>query len=216
MVKSLLYIEAFKLFKRSRAWIGPVLVFLLIIISFPLTLDVNSNNPPEIYLSFIWISTLVVAMLGTELIFSDDFEDGTLEQHAINSQLVEIVFYKILVHWFFIGIPLAFVAFLFVLSLNFSYDLSFTTLFCLIISNLIFINFFSLGNSLSLKKGSILGLLITIPFLIPLLILLGKMTTAAILGLNFLGYLSLLLGVMILATCFMPFIIAFILRTHLE
>tara|TARA_B100001057_G_scaffold17865_1_gene16520 strand:+ start:3691 stop:4341 length:651 start_codon:yes stop_codon:yes gene_type:complete len=216
MVKSLLYIEAFKLFKRSRAWIGPVLVFLLIIISFPLTLDVNSNNPPEIYLSFIWISTLVVAMLGTELIFSDDFEDGTLEQHAINSQLVEIVFYKILVHWVFIGIPLAFVAFLFVLSLNFSYDLSFTTLFCLIISNLIFINFFSLGNSLSLKKGSILGLLITIPFLIPLLILLGKMTTAAILGLNFLGYLSLLLGVMILATCFMPFIIAFILRTHLE
>ena len=194
MVKSLLYIEAFKLFKRSRAWIGPVLVFLLIIISFPLTLDVNSNNPPEIYLSFIWISTLVVAMLGTELIFSDDFEDGTLEQHAINSQLVEIVFYKILVHWVFIGIPLAFVAFLFVLSLNFSYDLSFTTLFCLIISNLIFINFFSLGNSLSLKKGSILGLLITIPFLIPLLILLGKMTTAAILGLNFLGYLSLLLG----------------------
>ena len=146
----------------------------------------------------------------------DDFEDGTLEQHAINSQLVEIVFYKILVHWVFIGIPLAFVAFLFVLSLNFSYDLSFTTLFCLIISNLIFINFFSLGNSLSLKKGSILGLLITIPFLIPLLILLGKMTTAAILGLNFLGYLSLLLGVMILATCFMPFIIAFILRTHLE
>ena len=216
MVKSLLYIEAFKLFKRSRAWIGPVLVFLLIIISFPLTLDVNSNNPPEIYLSFIWISTLVVAMLGTELIFSDDFEDGTLEQHAINSQLVEIVFYKILVHWVFIGIPLAFVAFLFVLSLNFSYDLSFTTLFCLIISNLIFINFFSLGNSLSLKKGSILGLLITIPFLIPLLILLGKMTTAVILGLNFLGYLSLLLGVMILATCFMPFIIAFILRTHLE
>lgn len=216
MVRSLLYIEAFKLFKRSRAWIGPVLVFLLIIISFPLTLDVNSSNPPEIYLSFIWISTLVVAMLGTELIFSDDYADGTLEQHAINSQLVEIVFYKILVHWVLIGIPLAFVAFLFVLSLNFSYELSLITLFCLIISNLIFINFFSLGNSLSLKKGSILGLLITIPFLIPLLILLGKMTTAVILGLNFLGYLSLLLGVMILVTCFMPFIISFILKTHLE
>ena len=155
-------------------------------------------------------------MLGTELIFSDDFEDGTLEQHAINSQLVEIVFYKILVHWILIGVPIAFVAFLFVLSLDFSFQLSLMTLFCLIISNLIFINFFSLGNSLSLKKGSILGLLITIPLLIPLLILLGKMTTAAILGLNFISYLSLLAGVMILATCFIPFIISFILKTHLE
>ena len=216
MTKSLIFIEAYKLFKRSRAWIGPVLVFLLIIISFPLTLDVSSENPPEIYLSFVWISALVVSMLGTELIFSDDFEDGTLEQHAINSQLVEIVFYKILVHWILIGVPIAFVAFLFVLSLDFSFQLSLMTLFCLIISNLIFINFFSLGNSLSLKKGSILGLLITIPLLIPLLILLGKMTTAAILGLNFISYLSLLAGVMILATCFIPFIISFILKTHLE
>ena len=190
MTRSLILIEAYKLFKRSRAWIGPVLVFLLIIISFPLTLDVSSENPPEIYLSFVWISALVVSMLGTELIFSDDFEDGTLEQHAINSQLVEIVFYKILVHWILIGVPIAFVAFLFVLSLDFSFQLSLMTLFCLIISNLIFINFFSLGNSLSLKKGSILGLLITIPLLIPLLILLGKMTTAAILGLDFISYLS--------------------------
>ena len=216
MTKSLIFIEAYKLFKRSRAWIGPVLVFLLIIISFPLTLDVSSENPPEIYLSFVWISALVVSMLGTELIFSDDFEDGTLEQHAINSQLVEIVFYKILVHWILIGVPIAFVAFLFVLSLDFSFQLGLMTLFCLIISNLIFINFFSLGNSLSLKKGSILGLLITIPLLIPLLILLGKMTTAAILGLDFISYLSLLAGVMILATCFIPFIISFILKTHLE
>ena len=95
MDRDILYIEMYKLFKRRRAWIGPVLVFLLIIISFPLTLDINSDNPPQIYLSFIWISTLLVTMLGTELIFSDDFEDGTLEQYAVNDQLIEVVFYKI-------------------------------------------------------------------------------------------------------------------------
>ena len=48
----------------------------------------------KIYLSFIWISTLLVTMLGTELIFSDDFEDGTLEQYAVNKNLIEIAFYK--------------------------------------------------------------------------------------------------------------------------
>ena len=124
MTRNLLIVEGFKLFKRSRAWVGPVLVFLLIIISFPLTLDINSDNPPQIYLSFIWISTLLVTMLGTELIFSEDFEDGTLEQYAVNNRLIEIVFYKILVHWVLIGIPLAFVAFLFILSLNISIHIS--------------------------------------------------------------------------------------------
>ena len=216
MTRNLLLIEGFKLFKRSRTWVGPVLVFLLIIISFPLTLDINSDNPPQIYLSFIWISTLLVTMLGTELIFSEDFEDGTLEQYAVNSKLIEIVFYKILVHWALIGIPLAFVAFLFILSLNISIHISSIALICLVISNLIFINFFSLGNALSLKKGSILGLLITIPFLIPVLIVLGKMTTSALLGLSLVGHLSLLVGVMILVASFIPFIISFILRTHLE
>ncbi len=216
MTRNLLLIEGFKLFKRSRTWVGPVLVFLLIIISFPLTLDINSDNPPQIYLSFIWISTLLVTMLGTELIFSEDFEDGTLEQYAVNSKLIEIVFYKILVHWALIGIPLAFVAFLFILSLNISIHISSIALLCLVISNLIFINFFSLGNALSLKKGSILGLLITIPFLIPVLIVLGKITTSTLLGLSLVGHLSLLVGVMILVASFIPFIISFILRTHLE
>ena len=216
MDRGILFIETYKLFKRRRAWIGPVLVFLLIIISFPLTLDINSDNPPQIYLSFIWISTLLVTMLGTELIFSEDFEDGTLEQYAVNNQLIEIVFYKILVHWALIGIPLAFVAFLFTLSLDISIHISSITLLCLVISNLIFINFFSLGNALSLKKGSILGLLITIPFLIPVLIVLGKITTSTLLGLSLMGHLSLLVGVMILVASFIPFIISFILRTHLE
>ena len=155
-------------------------------------------------------------MLGTELIFSEDFEDGTLEQYAVNNKLIEIVFYKILVHWLLIGIPLAFVAFLFILSLNISIQISSIALLCLVISNLIFINFFSLGNALSLKKGSILGLLITIPFLIPVLIVLGKITTSTFLGLGLVGHLSLLVGVMILAASFIPFIISFILRTHLE
>ena len=216
MTSNLLFVEGFKLFKRSRAWVGPVLVFLLIIISFPLTLDINSDNPPQIYLSFIWISTLLVTMLGTELIFSEDFEDGTLEQYAVDNKLIEIVFYKILVHWALIGIPLAFVAFLFILSLNISIHISSIALLCLLISNLIFINFFSLGNALSLKKGSILGLLITIPFLIPVLIVLGKITTSTLLGLSLVGHLSLLVGVMILVASFIPFIISFILRTHLE
>jgi heme exporter protein B len=216
MTRNLLLIEGFKLFKRGRAWVGPVLVFLLIIISFPLTLDMDSDNPPQIYLSFIWISTLLVTMLGTELIFFEDFEDGTLEQYAVNNKLIEIIFYKILVHWALIGIPLAFVAFLFILSLNISIHISSIALLCLVISNLIFINFFSLGNALSLKKGSILGLLITIPFLIPVLIVLGKITTSTLLGLSLAGHLSLLVGVMILAGSFIPFIISFILRTHLE
>jgi hypothetical protein len=48
------------------------------------------------------------------------------------------------------------------------------------------------------------------------LIVLGKITTSTMLGLSLVGHLSLLVGVMILVASFIPFIISFILRTHLE
>ena len=94
MDRGILFIEIYKLFKRRRAWIGPVLVFLLIIISFPLTLDINSDNPPQIYLSFIWISTLLVTMLGTELIFSHAswFADISINAFGFGQKIGDLVF----------------------------------------------------------------------------------------------------------------------------
>jgi ABC-type transport system involved in cytochrome c biogenesis permease component len=86
----------------------------------------------------------------------------------------------------------------------------------MLISTYIFINLFSLGNSLSLNKGSVLGALITMPLLFPILILLGKIVLNANFGFEIYNLLLLMLGVLLLIIVFIPFIISFIIRTHLE
>ena len=86
----------------------------------------------------------------------------------------------------------------------------------LLISSYIFLNLFCFGNSLTLTKGSVLGTLITMPLLLPLLVVLGKVVIAINLGLNYFDFLILLLGVLSIIIVTIPLIISFVIRAHLE
>ena len=86
----------------------------------------------------------------------------------------------------------------------------------MLISSYIFINLFALGNSLSLNKGSALGALITMPLLFPVLILLGKIVLNANFGFEISNLLLLMLGVLLIIIVIIPFIISFVIKTHLE
>jgi ABC-type transport system involved in cytochrome c biogenesis permease component len=86
----------------------------------------------------------------------------------------------------------------------------------LLVTSYIFINVFSFGNALSLTKGSVLGTLITLPLLLPLLIVLGKAVISINLNLNYLGFVTLLLGVLSIIMFIAPLIISYIIRAHLE
>ena len=86
----------------------------------------------------------------------------------------------------------------------------------LMITTYIFINVFSLGNALSLTKGSILGILITMPLVLPLMVVLGKVVIAINFGMNFLGFLFLLLGILSIIIIVLPMIISFVIKAHLE
>ena len=52
-------LEFFKLYKKLRAWLGPILIFLLIMISFPLTLEMANEELKEVFYSILWIATLL-------------------------------------------------------------------------------------------------------------------------------------------------------------
>ena len=76
-------LELFKLRKKLRAWLGPILVFLLITISFPLTVELASDELKNIFYSVLWIASLLTVMVSVEGIFLEDYEDGTLENFSI-------------------------------------------------------------------------------------------------------------------------------------
>ena len=213
----LLKFELLKLRKKSRGWLGPILVFVLIMTAFPLTVEILNKDIDQSFFSVLWIATLLVMMLATEDIFLEDFNDGTLEQMAIkHNSLSGVITIKIFVYWLLIGLPISLLGALYGFGITSSADLAIQLIPILMITTYIFLNVFSFGNALSLTKGSILGILITMPLVLPLLVVLGKVVIAISLGMNFLGFLFLLLGILSIIILVLPIIISFVIKAHLE
>jgi len=213
----LINFEFLKLRKKSRGWLGPILVFILIMTAFPLTVEILNSNLEQAFFSVLWIATLLVMMLATEDIFLEDYNDGTLEQTAIKyDSLALLVAIKIFVYWSLIGIPISLIGALYAFGTTGSIESALQILPVLIITTYIFLNIFSFGNALSLTKGSILGTLITMPLVLPLLVVLGKVVIAINLGISFLGFLFLLLGILSIIILILPMVISFVIKAHLE
>ena len=209
--------EFLKLLKKSRGWLGPILVFILIMVAYPLTVEVSDVELSQSFFSILWIAALLVIMLATEDIFLEDFNDGTLEQYAIlQKNLSLIIGSKIFVYWLVIGVPISMIGTIFCVGTTSQSAFGYQILPVLLVSTYIFMKVFSFGNALSLTKGSVLGTLVTLPLLLPLLIILGKVVVAINFDLNYLGFLFLLLGILSIIIMIIPMIISYIIRAHLE
>src|SRR6056300_452666 len=209
--------EFLKLLKKSRGWLGPILVFILIMIAYPLTVEVSDVELKQSFFSILWIAVLLVIMLATEDIFLEDFNDGTLEQYEIlQKNLSFIIGSKVFVYWLVIGVPISIIGTIFCVAITSQTAFGYQILPVLLVSTYIFMNVFSFGNALSLTKGSVLGTLVTLPLLLPLLIILGKVVVAINFDLNYSGFLLLLLGILSIIIMIIPMIISYIIRAHLE
>ena len=209
--------EFLKLLKKSRGWLGPILVFVLIMIAYPLTVEISDIELSQSFFSILWIAALLVMMLATEDIFLEDFNDGSLEQNAISQKSLPLIIgSKIFVYWLVIGVPISILGSIFCIGITNQSNFGIQILPVLLISTYIFMNVFSFGNALSLTKGSVLGTLVTLPLLLPLLIILGKVVIAINFNLNYYGFLFLLLGILSIIIIIIPMIISYIIRAHLE
>ena len=210
-------LEFLKLRKKTRSWLGPILVFWLIMIAYPLTVEYLQDNLVIGFFSVLWIAILLSMMLATEDFFIEDFNDGSLEQTIIkiNSFSLFIVA-KTFTYWLLIGIPISILSFVFSLGTSENMTLSFLILPLSMISSYIFLHLFVLGNALSLNKGSVLGALITMPMALPVLIVLGKSITAIQVEINYMGFIYLLLGCLSIIMVIVPQVVTYIIKAHLE
>ena len=210
-------LEFLKLKKKTRTWLGPVLVFWLMMIAYPLTVEFLQEKLEVGFFSVLWIAILISMMLATEDIFLEDFNDGTLEQIMIKtSSFSTLVSVKILTYWIFVGIPISILSFIFSFGTTEDLALSLMIFPLSIISSYIFLNLFVMGNALSLNKGSVLGALVTMPLALPVLIVLGKNIIAIQLNINLLGFIFLLLGCLSIIIVTVPLVVSYIIKAHLE
>ena len=210
-------LEFLKLRKKTRSWLGPILVFWLIMIAYPLTVEYLQENMIIGFFSVLWIAILLSMMLATEDFFIEDFNDGFLEQTIIKSNSFSLLISsKILTYWLLIGLPISILSFVFSLGTSDNMILSFLILPLSMISSYIFLHLFVLGNALSLNKGSVLGALVTMPMALPVLIVLGKSITAIQVEINYMGFVYLLLGCLSIIIVVVPKVVTYIIRAHLE
>jgi len=214
---SSLKLELLKLKKKTRSWLGPILVFWLIMIAYPLTVEFLQDKLEVGFFSVLWIAILISMMLATEDIFTEDFNDGSLEQMMLkHSSFSILISMKTLTYWLLIGVPISALSFIFSFGTTENFSLSISILPLSLISSYIFLNLFVLGNALSLNKGSVLGALITMPLALPVLIVLGKSLTAIQIGINFISFILLLLGCLSIIMVTVPLVVSYIIKAHLE
>ena len=210
-------LEFLKLRKKTRSWLGPILVFWLIMIAYPLTVEYLQDNMIIGFFSVLWIAILLSMMLATEDFFIEDFNDGSLEQTIIKSSSFSLfIVAKTFTYWLLIGIPISILSFVFSLGSSDNMTLSFLILPLSMISSYIFLHLFILGNALSLNKGSVLGALVTMPMALPVLIVLGKSITAIQVEINYMGFVYLLLGCLSIIMVIVPQVVTYIIKAHLE
>ena len=209
--------EYFKLRKKLRAWLGPLLIMVLVLIAFPLSIDISQYDLNKFYFSIIVVVLLMISFLATESIFIEDYEDGSLEQSYLDEKdLYKIVLAKILVYLLLIGIPMACIGSIFSLTNGIALNEIPKIFSILIFSNLILFNLFAFGSALSINKGAILGVLVVLPLALPVIILLGRGVRTVQYDEAFIELLALIAGVGLLLTAIMPLVISATLKTHLE
>ena len=217
MVLRLVKAESFKLSKKLKSWLGPLLIMVLVLIAFPLSIDISQFDLDKFYFSIIVVSLLMTSFVATEGMFEEDFEDGSLEQEfLIEKDFYKLVLSKIFVYVCLIGIPIAFIGALFSFANGVAIG-SFASVFLLLsLSNLLLFNLFAFGNALSINKGAMLGVLSSLPLALPVIILLGTAVRSIQFGDGFVEIITLMTGIGLLMSAIMPLIISAALKTHID
>ena len=209
--------EIFKLLKKLKSWLGPLLIMILVLIAFPLSIDISQFDLDKFYFSIIVVSILMTSFVATEGMFEEDFEDGSLEQEfLLEKDFYKLALAKIFVFVLLIGIPLALIGAIFSFANGVAFN-SFAKVFLILsLSNLLLFNVFAFGNALSINKGAMLGVLSSLPLALPVIILLGSSIRTIQYGDGFISIIALMIGIGLLMSALMPLIISATLKTHID
>jgi heme exporter protein B len=204
------------LINRRRGDVASPLIFFIIAATLiPLGVSPDPSVLSMIAPGIIWVMALLATLLSADRLFDDDYNDGSLEQLLISSQLLVMpVLGKIAAHWLTTGLPLTLVSPL--LGLLFSLPSEgYTAMMAgLAIGTGCLSLLAALGAALtvSLQKGGLLLTLIVMPLYIPVIIFGSATAQYSIDGLAWDVPLAILAAMLTIAIALCPIAIAGILR----
>ena len=184
--------------RKSSSFISPVVFFLISISLYPIGISNDPDILKNLAPGLIWITVLLSTLISFQNIFSEDYEDGSIELLLASGQnLSLIVLIKIFVNWIFSCLPIIILSVLSVFLLYFPQEGLKPLIISLLIGTPTICLFGALAGALSLGKNSITGPALMLPLSLPVLILGTQAINYSLNGINFSSNILLLSAILV-------------------
>ena len=206
---------------RRRSEIFTVLFFFIVVISlFPLGISTEDQLLKQIAPGVVWVAALLASTLALDRLFSDDYEDGTLEQMTLAPvSLPIVVLAKMIAHWLLTGLPLVLISPLVGLFYHLPFESIKVMMLVLLLGTpvLSMLGAIAAALTLGLRGGGVLVSLLVLPLYIPVLVYgAGAISTSMVEGLSIQPYVLLLSAFILLAIIFSPWATAAAIKISIE
>lgn len=160
--------------RRKSDLFGTLVFFVLVAVLFPFGVGPAADQLRTIAPGIVWIAALLASSLAQPRLFGTDFADGSLEQLLLTPQpAAMLVLAKVTAHWLVTGLPVLLLTPL--LALMFDLPAHDTMLLCagLLLGTPVLSLIGATGAALTLgaRNGAVLAMIVTLPLLVPVLIL---------------------------------------------
>jgi heme exporter protein B len=147
--------------------------FLTVVVLLPIGLGPDQALLARIAPGALWIALLMSVLLSADRIFSDDFEDGSLELLTMGRVPFEaVILIKATVHWMAAGLPLAVIAPCLGFLINISPQQVVPLAAAMIVGSLGISLLATLGAAVTvgLRRGGVLVAVLILPLYVPFLV----------------------------------------------
>ena len=171
---------------REGGAIGIALGFYLVVIAIaPFGLGPDINLLARVAPGLLWITLLLAALLSADRIFHNDYEDGSLDVLTMGPvPLAAVAASKSLAHWVTTCVPLALLAPVLGLLLNFPTDAIPLLVLTMLVGTpaVSFIAGIGASLTLGLRRSGLLLALLVLPLYVPVLIFGASTISTALTG----------------------------------
>ena len=215
-----LFLRDLRLTLRRRSdTLAAVVFFVMVASLFPLGVGPEPALLRAMGPGVVWVAALLAAMISLGRLFTEDHQDGTLEQLLLSAYpLPLLLLAKIGAHWLVSGLLLALIAPLLALQFGLSASATGVLLLTLLLGTPVLSLVGAIGAALTVgvRGAGVLISLIVLPLTIPVLIFGAGAVDASNAGMGVGGHLSLLGALLVASLVLAPWATAAALRIGLE
>jgi heme exporter protein B len=200
--------------RNKTDWIKPLIFFLLVSALVPLAIAPEAERLAQLAPGIIWIFAVLATLLSVERLYSDDLQDGSLEQMLMSPNLLIMpILGKITAHWVMIGLPLTLLSPVIGVWFSLPTIAMLPMMISLALGTAVLSLIGAVGAALTLpRQGGVLLALLVMPLYMPVLIFGSATIQSAVDGLDWTAPLAVLAALLAIAIALCPLAINASLR----